>query len=342
MTLTSTHSLPLWAVALALGGFFCSDSTPAEARPVPGSAQEVWRADRDEGTLPDIPSEVESVPPSVPAPKSDVKIGVEDFLGISNLPGRRTYSDGIWVGSSFTTPSVASVTWENGKGAAARLALGLGDLYTGSGAVVQQPVEAWGQMPVGGASLTVGKYYVPFALQEWEWETKPGAMLQWARGANTLAVSENYNHNTRSGNAYLRLGRTVSRSASLGLSLAAGKGVSFDTSHNRGWGLDGTFTHGPWQLAGEYDEFRNGASQLFHFAYGKLSLTNLGPWKPFVGLYEWNDAAQELGHYRSSVFGLGYQISPNFTVEGGYAPTAKDTGRPATWLQLHSTWQNGL
>lgn len=344
------------AATLFLGGLMMESLmmgglAPASARPALDSAQAQWMAREGEGTLPGVAADAppatraDAVPPApadpeTPAPaEPSLKVGVEDWIGTSNLDGKRTYSDGIWVGSSFASPSVAYVKWDNAKGSAARVSVGMGELYTGSAATVRQPVEAWWQMPVGKASLTVGKYYVPFALQEWEYETKPGAMLQWAQGDDTLAVSGNYNRVTRSGNVYGRVGHSFGPSVSLGLSLGAGKGLSFDTDHKFGWDLDGTVSRVAWQVVGEYEQFRAGGSKLFHFGFLKLSPTNLGPWKPFIGRYEWSDDAEALGRYRSNVFGLGYQVSPHFTLEGGYAPMAKDGGRPTTWLQLHSTWE---
>lgn len=274
------------------------------------------------------------------APAMLWKIGFDNYLGTSNAPGYRRSSDGIWIGSNAAFPSSTYLRWEDGKGSAARLAFGVGSDYTGSSSTLHQPMEAWWQQPVGGkSSLTVGKYWVPFALQEWEYETKPGAMVQWADRGNTMAVSVNLNEFTHVGNTYLRFGRSVAKSLNVGISLGVGKGLTYSTEHDRGWAVDGTWNARGWQMTAEYEEFLAPGAKRFSFAFGKLAYNNLGAWKPYVGLYQWRDGLEALGQYRSAVVGLGYQLTPNLILEGGYAPQANEIKHQVSWLQVHSSWE---
>jgi len=89
-------------------------------------------------------------------------------------------------------------------------------------------------MPVGKNDLTIGKFWMPFALYEWEGETKWGALLERETRHYNLAASVNYNDTLHSANAYFRAGRSWSEKLTLGVSLSTGKGLSYGSVHDRG------------------------------------------------------------------------------------------------------------
>lgn len=319
----------------AIGSVAANAITPATAavhRPVSVSTVAIHLPTLAPGTVAiHLPTPVSSPPP--------IKIGFEDWIGVSNLQSLHHYSDGMWVGSNTASPSVGYLSYDDRKGSTAHLSIGIGADYTSAGITVQQPVEAWWQRPIGKARLTVGKYYVPFAQQEWEYETKPGAMLQWSRGADAWTVSTNYERSMKTANTYVRLVHTVSSTVALGFSAGAGKGFSFGSSLDRGLGVDGTVSWKNLQFVGEFDRMQGPSSHQFDFGFGKLSYNGPSPWKPFVGIYSWGDNDGTFGRYQSGVVGLGYRLTSNITLEGGYAPNAQEAGKPASWLQVHTTWE---
>ena len=269
-------------------------------------------------------------------PTLPLKFGVDLYAGASSLKSQGRFRDGFWAGSGPAFPSVAYLNWDNGKGSAAKLSIGAGKMYTASDSALDQPVEAWYQMPAGNLSLTVGKFWVPFAAQEWQYETKPGVMVQWAKGASSLSASANYNRQTQGTNAYLRFGRSFGEDASVGVSLGAGKGLSYDSIHNRAVGLDGTYAWNGLRFNGEYVLLQRKSSERFHFGYAKLSYENLGKWTPFVARYTWKDKSDAFGEFDSTTFGLNYQLTSYLSVESAYAATS-DKG--VQWVQLHWAWE---
>lgn len=292
-----------------------------------------------------VPVRAQTGPTSVPA--TPFRVGVDYYAGATNQAGGRRFSDGYWAGSGAAFPSVGYVGWDNEKGQAARVSVGLGELYTGPNRTVTQPVEAWYRWAPGrDIRLTVGKFWVPFAAQEWQYETKPGAMVSWARGPYNLALSLNRNETTRGLNGYLRAGRVWGETGGLGVSLATGRGLSYNSVHDRGWGVDATVAlGGGFRVSAEYEALRAAggggadpsANAAFRFGYAKLAYENGGRWLPFVAHYDWRDRAGELGALRSTVYGLGYQITPGLTLEGAFAPTS--AARTVSWAQLHWTWE---
>ncbi len=142
--------------------------------------------------------------------RNTLNLGADLYFGITNVTGKHKRSaDGIWAGNSFTYPSVISLNWKSDSSHTAHVSPGIGDLTTASGTVLKQPVEAYYLSPLhGGATLTIGKYYVPFAAQEWEYETKYGVMFQQNRGEMSYTASINYNFESDSPNVYLRVGRS--------------------------------------------------------------------------------------------------------------------------------------
>ena len=122
------------------------------------------------GAKPDAVSRQPQVATEPPKPAaqatSPFKIGAEVFTGGSNVQGHHFLDDGFWAGSAPFLPSVGYVRYDDGKGHAAKAAIGLGDLFRGKDKVWDQPAEAWWQFPAGKLSMTVGQYWVPFAAQE--------------------------------------------------------------------------------------------------------------------------------------------------------------------------------
>jgi hypothetical protein len=138
----------------------------------------------------------QGAPAQEPAPTT-LSIGVDAYSGISNLTGYKRYSDGFWAaGAGPAYPSIAYLKWQESNGATAKFAYGTGDLYRGRNSIVTQPVEAWYQRPLGKFSLTAGKFWVPFALQEWQYETKWGVQLQRTFGSTNVTGSVNYDRVT--------------------------------------------------------------------------------------------------------------------------------------------------
>jgi hypothetical protein len=265
--------------------------------------------------------------------RTGLSIGMEYYMGVSNFGGSRArVNDGMWAGWGTFYPSNVSVNWRNAENRAFRLSLGLGDMTTSSGGAFRQPIEAYYQMPLrGGQSLTVGKFFVPFATQEWEYESKPGIVWQGARGDYSYAASLNYNTNQNTPNIYLRLGRQFGENTMLGLSAGFGRGLFYNTSHRTAFALDFAHNFGSAQFNFEYN-LANGPNGMFHFGVGRLTLTNLGRWEPFLGFFTWRDRAEEIGNFRSSVLGLRYHVSSYLTLEGAYSRVGSGN---VYWLQSY-------
>jgi hypothetical protein len=260
------------------------------------------------------------------------KLGIDAFTGRSNIDDYRRYSDNMWAGYGPFVPSVAYVQWQNQRGAAAKLSLGLGSLFNSPDDEFYQPAEAWYQHPVGKMNVTVGKFWVPLAIQEWELESKPGVMLQWSSGNYGLSVAATHNRFTDRGNSYLRATRSFGKNATVGLSLTGGEGTTFNSGHDRGAGLDAILAYRKWRFYSEYLEFREGSGGRFHFDFVKLSYESLGKWTPYVARYKWFDDTGFQGKFDSAVAGLNYQLTPYLALEGAYADTP---GKGLWWGQLH-------
>jgi len=319
------------------------DAPPAEATKV-ASASGI-------GEIPDTakrepaptPTSDAPAPPPAAASKASsalrsvLSLGGDIYFGGTNATGiRARNNDGMWAAGAGTAyPSNISINWRSGETRAARLSFGIGDLYTASGTMFRQPVEAFYQVPAsGGASFTVGKYYVPFAAQEWEFEPKWGAMYQVARGPMNYAASINYNFNRETPNAYFRVGRLWGAKTNLGVSAGVGRGLLYNSSHTAALGMDLSHDFGSVLFSTEYD-FAPGPNGPFQFLYGKLTYTRAGNFMPYVGAYYWHDGAQELGTYHSVVVGLGYRVSQHLGLEGAYA---RGNGRNIVWFQSHVTF----
>lgn len=264
-----------------------------------------------------------------------LKLGLDLYQGVSSVPGHSRFSDGLWAGTTLAAPSLGYARWDDGKGNAMRVSVGVGGMYTGAGTSLNQPVEAYWQRTFGATSVTVGKYWLPFGSQEWEYESRPGVMLQWSGGPHTLALSTNYNTTTHRMNAYGRAGRSFGKDAALGLSLGGGKGLTYDTLHDVMWGVDAmAFTKG-FRFTGEYVAALRG-SQSFGFTTAKVTCERFGAWRPYIGLYSWHDQSGALGKFYSQVYGMQVQLTPSTAIDTAFAPTSS---RRTYWLQLHTSWE---
>ena len=265
-----------------------------------------------------------------------IKIGLDAYSTLSGMEGQRRGSDGLWAGYGAAYPSTASISYDNGRGTEGKLALGIGGMYRSQGTPLRQPVELWWKAPISGAGLTVGKFWVPFGAQEWEYETKPGIMLSWERAGTQVAVSANHTRETGAGALYARIGRQITDSASVGISMGAGRGLSYGSSHDRAWALDGSAEFGGFSGYAEYTGLSAGAQGRHYFYGGRLAYERLGNWKPFVAAYSWNDPAGDFGRFRSSVYGVTVRVTPFLEIETATAATSN--GR-VPWFQLHWTMQ---
>lgn len=272
-----------------------------------------------------------------PAPFSPAfTVGGELFFGVGNVTGAKARSsDGIWAGTGGAYPSNLSLNWKGGESHTLRLSIGVGDLYTARFASLRQPVEAFYQAPGrGGSNFTVGKFYVPFASQEWEYEPKWGGMAQGVAGRIGYAASVNYNNLRNNANAYLRLGRQWNTGTTLGLSMGAGRGLFSGTSHDTALGVDLTQELKGVRLNSEYN-LAASPQGTFQFAFGKLTFTRMGRIEPYIAAYYAGDQANELSNFRSVLGGVNYHITRAMALEGGYARANR---RNVFWLQSHVTF----
>lgn len=236
----------------------------------------------------------------------------------------------------MATPSVAWLAWEAARGCGAKLSLGLGRLFNGASRVYDQPAEAWVRVPAGPARLSVGKLWMPFAAQEWLLETRAGALAEWEGGAWSLALAAGQRPHSRGICAYLRAGRRFGEAASVGISAAAGQGLSYGSSHDQGMGLDAEASLGRVRISGEHVALRPGGGSAFSFLSGRIAWDTGSPWTPFAAAYSWNDRAGELGRFRSTIYGITWQITPSIGLEAALAATS--AGR-AHWVQLSNAWE---
>jgi hypothetical protein len=338
------QSFVLPAVAgLALSSMLCiAEAAPVttanatESTAVVGNPTETSEAPR--GSQP-TPSPVEAAAAAeeeaAEPPVDALYFGGDLYLGRTNLDGVRHLRDGFWAaGTSLAYPSVLQLRLTTRRGAEAKLALGVGHMYTDDASTLDQPHEAWYRTPVSGVNLTAGKYYVPFALQEWQYETKWGVMGETQCKEYTLAASLNYNQNLNTTNAYARLGRNFGEKVNAGLSLGAGRGLSYDTDFNRALGLDATASWNGWNLYSEYVRMRQSGGGSFRFGWLKLEYDKLGKFKPFLAHWRWNDTTDTFGSERSNGIGASYELTPSLAIQGGLADTREQNKK---WIELHWT-----
>jgi hypothetical protein len=268
-----------------------------------------------------------------------IHLGVDSYRGTSSLPGLRRVTDQLWAGQSTFTPSLVYLRFEGDNNQSARLALGTGDATTGGGALYRQPVEAWWRQPVAGGAVTVGRFFTPFALQEWQYESRDGVSLEHTVG-RLLAVAALQRHPVTGRTAlYLRGGVSLSDDATIGVSLAQGGGFSYDSVYDRGVALDAQVKSGPLRFSAEFDRFVGPARTRFRFDTQTVAYRLSPSVEPFVARYTWHDgdSAGALGSYRSQIAGLRYQASSWLGIEAAAARTGQGT---VAWTQLHLTWEH--
>lgn len=318
------------ARAVSLAAALPVHSLPSE-EPAPSSLESDKAAETQKVIAPDSGGK----PSHRPVFALPFHVGMDYYNGISSVPGHSRFSDGLWAGSYLAAPSLGYARWEDGRGNGVRVSMGIGGMYTGAGTTLNQPVEAYWQKTMGQTSVTVGKFWLPFGAQEWEYETRPGVMFQWSGGPHALALSTNYNTTTHRINAYAHGSRSFGQSASLGISVGGGRGLTYDTPHDLMWGVDGMASYRGWRLTGEYVGALSGG-RGFQFTTAKLAYERLGAWRPYVGLYSWNDHSGALGAFSSHVYGLQYQLTGATAVEMAVAPTSQ---KHTYWLQIHTAWE---
>jgi hypothetical protein len=265
------------------------------------------------------------------------KFGADLYYGISNKPGSKRYRDGAWLGAGPSYPATVYGRWQTPKGSAARVSVSVGELFNGSIPYFEQPVEAWYMRPVGKYQVTAGKFYVPFGQWEWEYESKWGAMITGKAGKADFSASLNYNPNLDSINAFGRITQAVNKNLTLGVSLGAGRGFSFDTVHDKGLGLEATYVWKGFQLNSEYVLLEKRKSDRFQFAFARLSYTKLGKFAPYVSRHTWFDKADEQGNYNCSTVGFTYELKKGLTVESAYARPGDHSS--VSWIQLHYAFE---
>ncbi len=290
------------------------------------------------------PAAQESNPPGTTteeekAEPTGIFAGADLYYGFGNLPGFRHFRDGFWAaGSSLAYPSHVYVRSNTKSGAQAKLAISLGEIYNGSTSF-DQPIEAWWKQPLKSnnstkSSVTLGKFYVPFALQEWEYETKWGALYEGEWNATTLGAAMVYNRNVDHANGYARVGHNFGERLNVGISLATGSGLMYDTVHDKAIGVDLTGSAGDWEVLAEYMGARGTAAQRFRFGWARLNYNKWQRFKPFAARYDYKDTTGAFGTYRSYVAGASYALRPDLQVEGGYAVA---TGKNIWFAQIHWT-----
>ena len=254
------------------------------------------------------------------------------YYGVSNLQGPvRRNTDGVWAGVGSQEPSTLAVSWKGSRGNEGLASFGIGDMYTGPERTVKQPVECLFRVQSAEGSWTCGKHYVPFALQEWEYETRWGILYEVESGSGTLAVSTTYNEDTRAANTLARAEIRTSSRTRVGLSAAAGRGWSYSSSHAWGYGVDCSVECRHATIEGEFLEGR-GRNGAFQFGFVRVR-TEVGRGvAPYMAGYYCHDAGDEMGELRSGVLGVEIEASPHLVLEPG---VGRSNGRNVWWLQAH-------
>jgi hypothetical protein len=257
------------------------------------------------------------------------KAGADIYFGLSNLTGpTRRLTDRQWAAVETYEPSVVYVEWAGAAGDDARLSLGVGDVYTGSDRITRQPVECLWKRPVGTTTVTLGKHYTPFAIQEWEYETRWGAMAETEAGPFSVSLSLTHNPDTHAVNSILRVARKAGAHLEIGVSAAAGRGWSYATSHSKGYGLDAVAQLGAVTLSTE-GLVAEGPNGRYTFGFVKAETEARPGWRPYIGAYYGHDTADEMGELRSAALGIEIDATPNLMLEPG---VGRASGRNVWWL----------
>lgn len=305
-------------------------------------------AHAQEGTAPanqpDAPANStpdESAPATNPdaqdAPKTGLTLGADLFYGASNLPGAHRFRDGFWIGAGPLYPSNLYGIYRGEDGLNAKVAVSLGKQYNGSVEGFDQPVEAYVSKNYRGTDLTIGKFYVPFELLEWQYETEYG--VQAARdfgrsGSLTVALTRNRRRNAL--NAYARFARTFGI-ATLGISLGGGRGFSYDTDHDKGAALDLTLEKGRLRFESSVIAAQqNGAASRFGFIFARLNYQLTPKTELYLSRHSWSDRLEQQGNGHFSTLGAVFHLNDHLAVEGALSRSGEQP-RNVRWIQLHYT-----
>jgi hypothetical protein len=269
------------------------------------------------------------------APKIGLTLGAELYYGISNLSGSRRFRDGFWLGSGPTFPSNVYGIYNGKDGTTAKVALSVGKLYNGSVQGFDQPIEAYVSKSYGGIDFTVGKFYVPFELLEWQYESEVGVQASRDFGKNgSLTAAMTYNRERDAANGYLRYAREFGI-ATVGISFGAGRGFSFDTDHNQGAALDLTVEQGRLRFeSSALTARRRGEDSRFGFAFARLNYHLNEPTELYVSRHSWSDRLGQQGNGHYSTLGAVHNINKNLSVEGAISRSG-ETKKNIHWLQLN-------
>ncbi len=74
----------------------------------------------------------------------------------------------------------------------------------------------------------------------------------------------------------------------------------------------------------------------FYFTFGRITYADLGPWKPSLAFYAWNDSVGIPDRFRSTVYELAYKLTRELTLEANMAATSENR---VSWAQLHLVWE---
>jgi hypothetical protein len=275
------------------------------------------------------------------APK--INAGIDAYIGTSDIDGQRDFNDGIWAAAgpanAMALPSTVYLTADFGNGLTAKASYGIGDMNQYKPNDLDRMPELYVSKQSGDFTVTAGKFWIPFAFQDWEWETKPGVMVRWAKGTTNVtgAVVYNDNNDSDSTNSYLRVGKTVADGVDLGVSVAGGKGWSYNCPHDAGYGLDYTISKKKFKLVGE--AFQATGSGDFWCSMSKISYEGFNKVIPFIVYNAWNDASGFNGRWRSTTYGADIALSKGVSLQAAYAPTSAGS---RVWAQLHVTLEKGL
>lgn len=256
------------------------------------------------------------------------------YWGLGNLNGPiRRLTDGQWAGASSQDPSTLSLSWSDGT-EKALMSVGVGEMYLGPNRVESQPAEFWYRRGSSDRHWTFGKHYVPFGLQEWEYETRWGGMFESLRGPTKVSVSASFEETTQAVVMMARLAREVGGNSTLGVSAAGGRGWSYGTSFSRGYGMDITTTADKLTLTGELLEGRS-RQERFRFAFVRASWQATEDLCPFLAWYHVRDSGQEMEPLRSIVLAVEYDVNSTLTIEPG---VGRANGRSVWWVQGRVTF----
>lgn len=304
------------------------------------------QAQAQDGTAPanqpdsPVPAPAE-LAPAEEEPTPGFKVGAELFYGASNLDSAHRYRDGFWVGAGPNYPSNVYGIYRGTDGTVARLAVSLGKLYNGSVSNFDQPVEAYVSQTYHGVELTTGKFYVPFELAEWEYETEFGvqAARDWGtKGSLTTAITLNRARNAANG--YLRYAKTAGI-ATFGVSFGAGRGFSYDTDHNRGAALDLTLEKGRLILESSVlAAQKDGSHSRFLFAFARMNYAFNPKTDLYISRHSWTDRLDQQGNGHYSTVGAVFRINKSLALEGSVARSG-ELDKNIRSIQLHYTVERG-